>query len=102
MQQKQFIEHRWGTRINVDVPAEVTDLGGRADTATIRDASVSGAFVETSAKFPLLSRIYVRPLSRTGLGLDAFVVRKDDRGFAVEWFQPGASAVSSLLPPGGS
>jgi len=92
------MEHRWGTRIALSLPAEIQSSDGRRGAATVRNASVSGAFLETPLKFPLLSRVCVRPLSRPEPGLDAHVVRAEPDGFAVEWSHPGAHPVSDLMP----
>lgn len=98
MFRKQLMEHRWGTRIPLSLPAQIKATDGRQGTATVRNASVSGAFLETDLKFPLLSRVCVRPLSRPEPGLDAHVVRAEPDGFAVEWSHPGAHPVSDLMP----
>lgn len=95
---KQLMEHRWGTRIPLSLPAEIKSSDGRHGTATVRNASVSGAFLETDLKCPPLSRVCVRPLSRPEPGLDAHVVRAEPDGFAVEWSHPGAHPVSDLMP----
>lgn len=97
MLRKPLMEHRWGTRIPLTVPAEIKSVDGRRGAATVRNASVSGAFIETALKFPLLSRVSVRPLSRPE-GLDAHVVRSEADGLAVEWSHPGAHPVSDLMP----
>lgn len=93
----KFMEHRWGTRIELDAPAEISTPAGFAASGYVRNASVSGAFVETRMKFPLLSRIAVHPLARDGEWLDAWVVRVESKGIAVEWLDPGLRTVSGLL-----
>jgi hypothetical protein len=98
MLRKQLMEHRWGTRIPLSIPAEIKAGDGRRGSATVRNASVSGAFLETDQKFPVLSRLCVRPLSRPEPGLDAHVVRAEPDGVAVEWSHPGAHPVSDLMP----
>jgi hypothetical protein len=95
---KPLMEHRWGTRIPLTVPAEIKLRDGRRDAATVRNASVSGAFIETALRLPVHSRVNVRPLSRPEPGLDAHVVRAEAGGFAVEWSYPGAHPVSDILP----
>lgn len=93
----KFMEHRWGTRVELDAPAEISTPAGFAASGYVRNASVSGAFVETRMKFPLLSRIAVHPLARNGEWLDAWVVRVESKGIAVEWLDPGLRTVSGLL-----
>lgn len=94
---KKFMEHRWGTRVDLDTPAEISTPTGFAVSGSVRNASVSGAFVETRARFALLSRISVHALGREGEWLDACVVRVESKGIAVEWLEPGMRTVSGLL-----
>jgi hypothetical protein len=95
------MEHRWGTRVDLHVPAELRTAAGTSDRCSaegiVRNASVSGAFVETGSTLPLLTRIFVSLPNRGGEGLDACVVRIDDRGLGVEWLDPGSRMVPALL-----
>lgn len=91
------MEHRWGTRVELDAPAEISTPTGFAASGYVRNASVSGAFVETRMKFPLLARIALHPLARDGEWLDAWVVRVEGKGIAIEWLDPGMRTVSGLL-----
>ena len=99
MTQKRFVEIRWGSRYKFGASAELSADGMPAAAATIRDASLSGAFVETSASFPLFTRVAVRALSQPGEWLDACVVRAENDGIAVRWLDPGLRPISTLLPP---
>lgn len=91
------MEHRWGTRYELDAPAEIATTEGVCTDGRVRNASLSGAFVETAAKVPLLSRVALRPLAAGGSWLDACVVRVEADGLALEWLEPGLHAVSALL-----
>jgi hypothetical protein len=93
----QYMEHRWGTRIELNAPAELWTAEGVTSEACVRNASLSGAFVETTARVPLLSRIALRPLARNGDWLDACVVRVEPAGLALEWLDPGLHSVTALL-----
>jgi hypothetical protein len=97
MAANRLMEHRWGSRCALDAPAEIKAADGHSAKATVRNASLSGAYLATSARFPLLGRISVRPLAWREEWLDACVVRADDEGIAVEWLDPGEPAVASLL-----
>lgn len=99
MTQKRFVEIRWGSRYKFGASAELSAQGKAVGPATIRDASLSGAFVETAASFPLFTRIAVRALSQPCEWLDACVVRNESQGIAVRWLDPGLRPISSLLPP---
>jgi hypothetical protein len=92
-----FMEHRWGTRVELDVPAELLTADGVSANAAVKNASLSGAFVETSAKLPLLSRVAVNLHAPMDEWLDACVVRVEDDGLALEWLDPGSRLVPALL-----
>jgi hypothetical protein len=92
-----FMEHRWGTRIDLDVPAELLTADGLSADAAVKNASLSGAFVETTAKLPLLSRVSVNLRAPKDERLDACVVRVEDDGLALEWLDPGSRLVPALL-----
>lgn len=99
MSNKRFVEVRWGSRYKFGCRAELSADGIPASAATIRDASLSGAFVETTGNFPLFSRVAVRAVSQPCDWLDACVVRAEREGIAVQWLDPGLRPISSLLPP---
>lgn len=92
-----YMEHRWGTRIALDAPAELKSSEGLSAIGSVRNASLSGAFVETRATLPLLARVALRPLSPDGEWLDACVVRVESRGVALEWLEPGLQPLAALL-----
>jgi hypothetical protein len=92
-----FMEHRWGTRVELDVPAELLTPEGLSADAALKNASLSGAFVETSAKLPPLSRVSVNLPAPVNEWLDACVVRVERRGLALEWLDPGSRLVPALL-----
>ena len=91
------MEHRWGVRVDLDVPADLLTPEGLSIPAWVRNASLSGAFVETGIGFPVLSRLALRPLVGGGAWLDACVVRVANDGLGIEWLEPGLHAVASLL-----
>jgi hypothetical protein len=93
----QQMEHRWGTRMELHVPAELWTADGVSTHASVRNASLSGAYLETPARVPLLSRVAIRPLAREADWLDACVVRVEDGGIALEWLDPGLHSISALL-----
>ena len=93
----EHMEHRWGTRVDLDVPAELRTADGRSTEGFLRNASVSGAFVATTTKLPLLTRVSVSVPVHRDEPIDACVVRVDDSGLAVEWLDPGSRMVPTLL-----
>ncbi len=98
MERKRFVEIRWGSRYKFGASAEVSAPGLATGAATIRDASFSGAFVETSVTFPLFTRISVRTKAQPCDWLHACVVRNESKGVAVRWLEPGLRPISNLLP----
>jgi len=92
----QFMEHRWGTRVDLEASARLMTGDGMCE-AVLRNASLSGAFLETTARPTLLSRVSVRPVSPGGEWLDGWVVRIEPRGIAVEWLDPPLHSVAVLL-----
>ncbi|MEO8313829.1 MAG: PilZ domain-containing protein [Pseudomonadota bacterium] len=93
----EHMEHRWGTRVELDIPAEIRTGDGLSVSAFVRNASLSGAFVETQTILPMLSCISVRVMSQAGEWLDACVVRIEETGMALEWLDPGSDIVPALL-----
>lgn len=93
-----YMEHRCGTRVSLSARVFVTTMSRETAIACVTNASVTGAFIETAAKPPLLSRVTVRmPLARRpALALDGYVVRHDDGGIAVEWLEPGSDGTIEL------
>jgi hypothetical protein len=96
----RYMEHRWGTRVELDSPAELATAEGVCSDGRVCNASLSGAFVATTARIPLLSRVALRPLVPGGGWLDACVVRVETNGLALEWLEPGLHPVSALLALG--
>ena len=92
-----YMEHRWGTRVEMFTPANVTTAAGRSYKAVVRNASLSGAFLATLAHLPVLSRFVLKPLVPDADWSDACVVRTNVRGVGVEWLDPQLRPVSTLL-----
>lgn len=97
MDNTQFMEHRWGNRFDVEVPAELWTADGLAASGTVRAASLSGALVETDLKPPVLSRLSLKPRAGAAGWLEACVVRVDERTIAVEWLDPGRQSFSAVF-----
>jgi hypothetical protein len=95
-----LVQRRWGNRAPLQILAELIATDGEILAVWVRDASVSGAFVETGYELPLLSRVSLCPAGRAGQWLKAVVVREDDGGYGIEWLSPGLLAVSALLSMG--
>jgi hypothetical protein len=94
---EQQMEHRWGNRVSLDTPAAMRLIYDREVPVRIRDASVSGAFVETTDRPAPFSRIALRAISSSGDWIEAWVVRMASDGIGVEWLEPGSQRVLELI-----
>jgi hypothetical protein len=95
------MEHRWGYRFPTDIPVGITARGLNRH-GRVRDVSVSGAFVVSSACVPLLSAIEIvadeeAGTSRPGRPVLAYVVRHAEDGFAIEWREPFDEATTCFV-----
>jgi hypothetical protein len=88
------MEHRWGDRITVDHPVRISN-GAVTGAGLLRNASVSGGFIETS--LPLSGLVTVRVWIARGAGrgrtrreIAGFVVRREPTGFGLEWCELAA------------
>lgn len=91
------MEHRWGTRVSLDCPASLRRLYGLESEARIRDASLSGAFIETTDRLTRFSRIAIRSLSSDTNWIEAWVVRTEADGAGLEWLEPGSQMALELM-----
>ena len=90
------MEDRWGMRLGVHAAAELRTADGVSAIATVKNTSLSGAFLETDAHTPPRSQVSVRPISKEGEWLEAIVVRVEEKGIAIEWLEPGIHALYVL------
>jgi hypothetical protein len=95
-----YMDHRWGTRVELFTPVDVATATGRSFNAVLRDASLSGGLIKTLWRQPVLSRVQLKPHAPGFDWMKACVVRTDSQGFggfAVEWLEPALRSVSALL-----
>lgn len=97
----QVLEHRWGTRIPLEARAEVRTEYRDSMDVVIGNASLSGAFLRTRMRLPLLSCVSVHVHEGPTEWLEACVVRHDEAGMGIEWLDPGL-AVCALLSAHGA
>lgn len=101
-QPRCFMEHRWGPRVMVQVPVHLTTPSGAESAATLRDASISGGFLETDLDLPVHARLSVVLLVGTGperraVELAACVTRVAANGVGVEWRDMASAPILALL-----
>jgi hypothetical protein len=90
-------EHRWGVRVELNAPAELLTADLLQIAVVIRNASFSGAFIETNIRLPRLTLITIRPLAFGSFALEAAVARPDPAGLGIEWLDSTQAPMAELL-----
>ena len=93
---------RFGQRIPIAVKARLSIDGQPMGYGTIRNASVSGALIETELNLPLHSNLIVALSIMDGgastvRDLEARVVRVDAEGLGIEWRDMASVDITELL-----
>lgn len=93
------MEHRWGRRITVEIPVRLEFGGQPPGRGVLRNASISGGFIETSLELPVFTNLVVCLPAGTSASpeLAACVLRSQPGGFAVEWRDMACAAIVELL-----
>jgi hypothetical protein len=100
-QRTNTIEHRWGERVRVDIPFQMTaqtvsGIGGR-----LMDLSLSGALIHVNCDLRLNSLLEIRiqrpAPSECQVLLRAYVARKRGYDVGIEWCDFAAIAVRELF-----
>jgi hypothetical protein len=93
---------RFGGRLPFDLPVRLSTDGRALGRGIIRNASLSGALIETALDLPLHTNLVVK-LTIPGNGapspreLAACVVRVDPAGVGIEWRDMASVDVTDLL-----
>jgi hypothetical protein len=93
---------RFGQRVTLEVPVRLGVAARQLGRGTIRNASISGALIETSLELPLHSNLIVTLTLPDGDAavtreLRACVRRIDPAGIGIEWQDMGSVDISDLL-----
>jgi PilZ domain len=96
------MEHRWGERIVVDIPVQVSVPPLIMGPGRVQNLSVSGAWISGKFELPPLARaLVVFDLSVGGihepLPIACYVVRIRAEGIGVEWRELAPQIVSDLM-----
>jgi hypothetical protein len=96
------MEHRWGERIVVDIPVQVSVPPLVIGTGRITNMSISGAWITGRFDLPPLARAFVVfDFSvggvREALPIACFVARVRPEGMGVEWRELAPQIVSDLM-----
>ena len=92
---------RFGQRVSLKVPVGLT-VAGQPGSGVIRNASISGALIETALDLPLHTNLLVTLTipdgnARAVRELSACVVRVEAHGVGVEWRDMGSVDITDLL-----
>jgi hypothetical protein len=93
---------RFGRRAPLALPVTLNAEGQQPARGTIRNASISGAFIETALELPVHTNVAVtlampQPAPETNHILNACVVRVDATGLGIEWRDMASVDVLVLL-----
>ena len=96
------MEHRWGERVALDCPVRLELRDGSGVEGRLRNASISGAWIETGERLPWYAMVNVIVAAGTGprrrtIELPASVVRMARDGIAVEWRDMAVPTLISLM-----
>jgi PilZ domain len=96
------MEHRWGRRCELYRMVLLRTAGGEALSARLRDISLSGAYLESTASVALMQPIDVEirigsEWQARSCAVRGCVVRLDARGVAIEWYDFAPGAICALL-----
>lgn len=95
------MEHRCGERISCCVQLRIRVSPAMIGTGTLREASVSGGFVESDLHPAEASMVHMSYSPDNGAAATAtlrgWVVRNDEGGFGVEWDFGSVPAVRWLV-----
>lgn len=94
-------ECRWGDRLRVDIPIQVSTNTAADAEGCMKNLSLSGALVRTEVEFGIhaLVRITLKmpPPSKRAATIAAYVSRKAQEGVGVEWCEFAPPIVKDLL-----
>jgi len=93
---------RFGERLALEVPVRLAVNGRPLGRGTIRNASLSGALIETPLDLPQYTNLVLTLAITEGSRLatrelNAQVVRLDPAGFGIEWRDMASVDITDLL-----
>jgi hypothetical protein len=96
------MEHRWGERINVDIPVQVSVPLLTVASGRVLNVSISGAWISGKFYLPPLARaLVIFDIGIAGqhetLPIACFVTRVHAGGMGVEWRELAPQIVGDLL-----
>jgi hypothetical protein len=99
------MEHRWGKRFPLNEAVKLRLRTGAVVAGGIANASLSGAFVQTTSRLPINTYVLLE-LDSDGAQqsgpecIPAYVVRAEPDGVGLEWSEFAPPAILARLPGG--
>jgi hypothetical protein len=94
-------EHRWGDRIEFDMPVKIATSASTGIDARLKNVSLSGALIEAGHDLRLHTLVEVciqlPPPSQRSAVIDAYVSRKRDQQIGIEWCQFAPIIIKELF-----
>ena len=99
------MDHRWGQRVAVDLAVQLMCHPRTVAVGQLMDVSVSGAFVRTGLVPALLAPVRILGFLSEHEGMrreaiEGYVVRRERRGFGIEWFELAPAGICRFLLAG--
>jgi hypothetical protein len=95
------MEHRWGIRRACRARVRVSAAGGLSGVGSLRNISISGAFLETALPLPQFAELALEVLHGDGtkhqVEFPAVVVRHASDGVGIEWCDPSPGRICRKL-----
>jgi hypothetical protein len=96
------MEHRWGKRLAVDIPVRLSLPLLSAKRGRLTNVSLSGGFITTLVDVRILCRMLVAfegpwLAQHDAVTVAAYVARRDENGFGVEWCEFAPAVVVELV-----
>lgn len=95
------MEHRWGVRRPCRARVCLSCGGGVTGTGTLRDVSISGAFLETALSLPLFCQVAIVAHHDDDpehvAEVNAAVVRREGDGVGIEWCEAVTGSICARL-----
>jgi hypothetical protein len=92
-------ESRWGDRVLVNIPVQVSTNALAGGVGRMKNLSLSGALVKADVDWGLhtLIKVSIQMPSQRAAAITAYVSRKAVEGVGVEWCEFAPSVVKDLL-----
>jgi hypothetical protein len=98
---RDFMEHRWGQRLSCQARVRLSAGGGISGAGRVRDASSSGAFIESTLVLPMHTRVALLVMGNESstrvVEIAATVVRVARDGIGVEWCETPAGSICAVV-----